>query len=135
MLSHLQSENFLEFLQCVCYKQEDIMKCKRKYPKRINNCYMKGQDNIKKYKNKTDLIIKTASYFIAGMIVISSIVDKDTYRRIIIQLKNIGIILVAIILLIVVSIVSYKVFKQIKNKKIFKIPLFKAMFLLYNANK
>ena len=53
----------------------------------------------------------------AGMIVISSIVDKDTYRRIIIQLKNIGIILVAIILLIVVSIVSYKVFKQIKNKK------------------
>lgn len=63
------------------------------------------------------MIIKTASYFIAGMIVISSIVDKDTYRRIIIQLKNIGIILVAIILLIVVSIVSYKVFKQIKNKK------------------
>lgn len=63
------------------------------------------------------MIIKTASYFIAGMIVISSIVDKDTYRRIIIQLKNIGIILVTIILLIVVSIVSYKVFKQIKNKK------------------
>lgn len=63
------------------------------------------------------MIIKTASYFIAGIIVISSIVDKDTYRRIIIQLKNIGIILVAIILLIVVSIVSYKVFKQIKNKK------------------
>lgn len=53
----------------------------------------------------------------AGMIVISSIVDKDTYRRIMIQLKKIGIMLAAIILLIVVSIVSYKVFKQIKNKK------------------
>ena len=52
----------------------------------------------------------------AGMIVISSIVDKDTYRRIMIQLKKIGIMLAAIILLIVVSIVSYKVFKQIKNK-------------------
>lgn len=78
---------------------------------------MKGQDNIKKYKNKTDLIIKAASYFIASMIVISSIVDKDTYRRIMIQLKKIGIMLAAIILLIVVSIVSYKVFKQIKNKK------------------
>lgn len=49
---------------------------------------MKGQDNIKKYKNKTDLIIKAASYFMAGMIVISSIVDKDTYRRIMIQLKK-----------------------------------------------
>lgn len=34
-----------------------------------------------------------------------------------IQLKKIGIMLAAIILLIVVSIVSYKVFKQIKNKK------------------
>ena len=53
----------------------------------------------------------------AGMIVISSIVDKDRYRRIMIQLKKIGIMLAAIILLIVVSIVSYKVFKQIKNKK------------------
>ena len=63
------------------------------------------------------MIIKAASYFIASMIVISSIVDKDTYRRIMIQLKKIGIMLAAIILLIVVSIVSYKVFKQIKNKK------------------
>ena len=63
------------------------------------------------------MIIKAASYFIASMIVISSIVDKDTYRRIMIQLKKIGIMLAAIILLIVVSIVSYKVFKQTKNKK------------------
>lgn len=63
------------------------------------------------------MIIKAASYFIASMIVISSMVDKDTYRRIMIQLKKIGIMLAAIILLIVVSIVSYKVFKQIKNKK------------------
>lgn len=63
------------------------------------------------------MIIKAVSYFIASMIVISSIVDKDTYRRIMIQLKKIGIMLAAIILLIVVSIVSYKVFKQIKNKK------------------
>lgn len=68
-----------------------------------------------KYKNKTDLIIKAVSYIISGIIVLSFIVDKDTYLRITNQQKNIGIILVAIILLIVMSIVSYKVVKYIKK--------------------
>lgn len=70
-----------------------------------------------KYKNKTDLIIKAASYIIAGVIVLSCVVDKDTYPRITNQLKNLGTILVAIISLIVGSIISYKVVKYIKNKK------------------
>lgn len=76
---------------------------------------MKGQNCIMKYKNKTDLIIKAVSYIISGIIVLSFIVDKDTYLRITNQQKNIGIILVAIILLIVMSIVSYKVVKYIKK--------------------